>query len=320
MKKFVWLGLLAIVVILAGPILIARFSKSPPRKFTGVNLADTHYHDVGFTNSMAGLELAGMLFMPEGPGPFPGVVIIHGSGNSRRDSRWYLTLTQYLQQNGIAVLLPDKRGSERSAGNWRTASFEDLASDTIAAIRFLKRQDQYPISKIGVIGLSQGGHIAPIVARKSDDVAFVVDVVGSSLPMHELLLYEEDHNLREIGILPGVSNLLARACALHLRKFGQPDFWNAVGNFDPLPYWQTLACPTLVLYGADDTNVPAKRSADRLNALNKANIKVTIFEGSGHALASPEGKGDSIFREDALRQIATFVHLASGERPTPDAE
>lgn len=60
------------------------------------------------------------------------------SGTSRRDSSWYLTLTHYLQQNGIAVLLPDKRGTGQSEGNWLTASFEDLATDTLAATAYLK--------------------------------------------------------------------------------------------------------------------------------------------------------------------------------------
>lgn len=308
MKKFLWLGLVGVVLTIAAPMLVARFTQKAPRKFSGVNLEETRYREITFMNPQAGLELGGMLFVPEGAGPFPAAVIIHGSGSSRRNSRWYLTLTKYLQENGIAVLLPDKRGSERSTGNWRTASFEDLATDTIAAISFLKGRAGFPVSKIGVVGLSQGGHIAPIVATKSGDVAFVVDIVGSSLPMHDLLLYEESNNLREMGILPGISNLLARASTLYLKRFGQREFWEAVGNFDPLPYWRTTTQPVLVLYGAEDTNVPSKESADRLDTLKKANIKVIVFEGSGHALASPEGQGDSIFREDAMQQIADFIH------------
>jgi len=310
MKKFLWLGLLGVVLIIAGPMLVARFTQKAPREFSGVKLEETRYREITFVNHEAGLELGGMLFVPEGVGPFPAAVIIHGSGSSRRNNRWYLTLTRYLQENGIAVLLPDKRGSERSKGNWRTASFENLATDTIAAISFLKGQGGFAVSKIGVVGLSQGGHIAPIVATKSADVAFVVDIVGSSLPMHDLLLYEESNNLREMGILPGISNLLAGVSTLYLRRFGQRDFWDAVGNFDPLPYWRTTTQPVLVLYGAEDTNVPSRESAERLNALNKANIKVIVFEGSGHALASPEGQGDRIFREDALRQVADFIHTS----------
>jgi pimeloyl-ACP methyl ester carboxylesterase len=312
MKKLLWLGLCLVVAIGIGPVLVAQFTKPAPRKFSGVRLEETRFESVMFRNAGADLDLGGMLFVPEGKGTFPAVAIIHGSGCSRRNNRWYLTLAQFLQQNGIAVLLPDKRGCEHSAGNWRNASFEDLASDTIAAISFLRTQDHFPVSKIGIAGLSQGGHIAPIVATKSDEVAFLIDIVGSSLPMHELLVYEETYNLREIGFLPGISDLLARASAFYVRKFGQSDFWNTTDNFDPLPFWRSLNIPALVLYGADDTNVPSQRSADRLKALDKTNIKIVLFEGSGHALESPEGKGGSIFREDALRQIMDFIRSVLG--------
>jgi pimeloyl-ACP methyl ester carboxylesterase len=314
MRKFFWPALLAVAValIIVGPVLFATLRKSPGRKLAGVRLAETHYRDVTFKNARAGLKLGGMLFIPEGIGPFSAAVIIQGSGTSQRDNRWYLTLTDYLQKQGIAVLLPDKRGSANSDGDWRTASFDDLATDTIAAMSFLENQNDFPISKLGVIGLSQGGHIAPIVASKSNDVAFVVDIVGSSLPMYDVLAYEETHNLREMGFLPGISDLVSRVSALYLRKIVQRNFWNAVGDFDPLPYWKTLTVPALVLYGAEDTNVPSKASADRLNSLHKPNIKVIVFEGSGHALASPEGLGDRLFRDDALRQIVDFIHSATG--------
>ena len=80
-----------------------------------------------------------MLFLPEGNGPFPAAVIIHGSGTSDRDNLWPLTLTQYLRESGIAVLLPDKRGSEKSEGDWRTSSFQDLAGDTFSRHFLLER-------------------------------------------------------------------------------------------------------------------------------------------------------------------------------------
>ena len=314
MKKLVWGGLLAVILlVVVGPVLLTRFSKSQPRSLKGVRLNTMTFQEVTFPNPAAGVRLAGMLFRPEGDGPFPTAVIIHGSGTSKRDNGWYLALTQYLRDKGIAVLLPDKRGSEKSEGNWRTASFLDLASDTAAAIAFLRSQSDLPLSAIGLIGMSQGGHIAPIVASTSDDLAFVVNVVGSSLPMHDGLLYEENHNLREVGFLPGISDAVARLSTLYLRKIAQPGFWNAIGNFDPLPFWKTLEAPALVLYGAEDTNVPSARSAERLRALQKPNIEVLVFEGSGHAIESPEGTGDSVFREDALQKIVDFILASSGD-------
>ncbi len=206
------------------------------------------------------------------------------------------------------VLLPDKRGSEQSEGDWRTASFEDLSTDSVAAVSFLKNQEEATISDIGVIGLSQGGHIAPVVADQTQDIAFVVNIVGGVVPMHDLLVYEETHNLRELGVLPGVSDLLAYPASWSITKVRQRGFWDAIGNFDPVPYWQRLSVDSLVLYGENDTNVPSSESAAILRSLGNPNIDVKIYEGSGHALESPEGKGRSIFREDALRDIRDFIH------------
>jgi dienelactone hydrolase len=208
------------------------------------------------------------------------------------------------------ILLPDKRGSEKSEGSWRTASFEDLATDTEAAIAFLRHQDEVGISTIGVIGLSQGGHIAPIVADRTQEIGFLVNIVGAAIPMHDLLVYEETHNLRELGVLPGLSELLAYPAAWSVR-IRQREFWNAVGNFDPRPYWQALSVPSLVLYGQNDTNVPSIKSAEALRSLGNRNIDIRIYEDSGHALESPEGAGNSVFREDALRDIRDFIHSAS---------
>ena len=307
--------LAAFVGLLVVPVLIAQFTGSETRRFDGVRLADTEYREVRFRNNEQDLDLGSMFFVPEGEGPFPAAVIIHGSGTSQRDSYWYLTLTQYLQNSGIAVLLPDKRGSEQSEGNWHTASFQDLATDTHAGIAFLRAQVEVAISDIGIIGMSQGGHIAPIVADQSSDVAFLVNVVGGSIPMHDLLLYEENNNLRQLGVLPGISNVLAYGTSLLVRTIGDGAFWHAVGNFDPMPYWERLTIRCLVLYGRNDTNVPTGESSARLRSLGRANIDVRIYEGSGHALEDPEGwpgEGDSvIFRKDALNDIADFIHSSS---------
>ena len=308
MKKIKRVLLLVFLALLIVPVLITQITKPERRSFEWVELKDTSYQEIRFQNTAQDLDLAGMLFVPEGEGPFPAAVIIHGSGTSRRDSGWYLTLTQYLHENGVVVLLPDKRGSEQSEGDWRTASFEDLATDSVAAVIFLKNQEMVAISDIGVIGLSQGGDIAPIVADLTQDVAFVVNIVGGAVPMHDLLVYEETHNLRELGILPGLSDLLAYPASWSIIKVRQRGFWGAVGNFDPVPYWRRLSVESLVLYGENDTNVPSRDSASILQSLGNPNIAVKIYEGSGHALESPEGKGRSIFREDAMRDIRDFIN------------
>jgi dienelactone hydrolase len=278
------------------------------RAFERVKLESTSYREVAFDNDAQRLKLAGMLFVPAGDGPHPAAVIIQGAGTSRRDNGWYLALAKYLQDNGIVVLMPDKRGSGRSEGNWRTASFQDLATDTMAALEYLRRQQQVAVKGIGIVGLSQGGTLAPLVAdRAGNNLDFVVSVVGGGVPMHDALLYEETHNLRQLGIWPGVSDVMAYFGAWSLRWFRQRDFWSAVGNFDPVPYWRKLPVPALALFGEIDTNVPTRESVEALRGLGKPNLEVKVYEGSGHALESPPGRGNSFFREDALRDIRDFI-------------
>ena len=297
----------AILLIVVGPVLLRQLLPPEPRQYSGVTLDQVQYAEVTFRNDAGGLDLAGMLFIPDGEGPFPAAVIIHGSGTSNRQNRWYLTLTKHLQDNGIAVLLPDKRGSEQSSGDWRSADFEALATDTLAAVDFMRAQDLVPVSGLGIIGMSQGGWIAPIVARDAADLAFVVSVAGSAATPREQLLFEEDHNLRQMGFLPGVSYGIALMSTQYIRRARMPEFYGAVGDFDPIPLWDAMDVPTLAILGRDDTNVYAERSASRLEALGKDSLRLIIFDGSGHAVQDPPGAGDQLIRSEALAAISDFV-------------
>jgi len=258
------------VGIVLVPVLVAQLSHQEPAPRPAIRLDGLTYEEIRFENPAGGIGLAGMMFVPAGSPPFPAVVIIHGSGTSSRENSWYLTYATYLQRNGIAVLLPDKRGSGASAGDWRKSSLEDLATDTEAAISYLSTERPGLASSVGVLGVSQGGMIAPIVAARSPDLAFAIDVVGGTIPMHDLLRYEEQHNLAQMGFLPGVSHGLAYATSAVNRWVVSRDFWSAVGNFDPMTYWRKVDIPALVLFGDQDTNVPSGRSRDRLNALSRS--------------------------------------------------
>ena len=312
MKKSKWFITLIVLAIVLGPVIIKQATGGEPsRNYRRPDLASMDYTEVTFHNDAQDLNLAGMLFVPEGEGPFPAVAIIHGSGPSVRDNRWYLTLTEYLYENGVVVLLPDKRGSEKSEGDWRTSSYEDLSTDTVAAVDFLRTQDMVEVSKVGIIGMSQGGQFSPYVTHLSSDVDFLVNVSGGSISSYDMLHYEEVNNLREMGFLPGVSDLIAYPSTWVLRTFTQKDFWSAVGNFDALPYWDELSVPAFVLFGSDDPNVPAETSKARLETLNKANIAINIYEGSAHGIQDPPGTGDSLFRIEALMDIKEFIESVS---------
>jgi len=308
MNKFLIVGsILAIFAIVVGPVVIRQVAPPEERTFQRVYLADVEYTEVSFRNEAQDLDLAGMLFLPDGESPFPAVVIIHGSGPSERDWNWYLTLSSYMQKNGVAVLLPDKRGCEKSQGDWHTSSFEDLATDTLAAIDFMKSQDSVEVAQIGIIGLSQGGIIAPIVASQSPDLDFVINMVGQSVTLHEQILHDEDFTAQEVGVLPGISKVYSYVSTFFFENITGKEWWDTVGNYDPLPYWQKVIIPVLVLHGSEDHNVPSTNSKARFEALGKNNIRVIMYEGSGHGLEDPPEVGNREIREEALLDMLNFI-------------
>ena len=270
--------MIALVVLLAIPFIL---KPEPRASLQGPSLSEMDYVDIFFNNG--DLQLAGMLFVPEGEGPFPTAVIIHGSGTSTRDSKWYLSVTQHLLDNGIAVLLPDKRGSEKSEGEWRGASFEDLAGDTLSAIEYLKTQDHFEYSSIGVIGMSQGGWIAPLVASKSEDLSFVVSMSGAFVTTDEQLLYEETNSIHQMGTYMFLAKLIAPLTTKNIQRM---DFWLPLAGYDPLPYWEKVSVPAFAAFGGGDVNVPVEESISRLESLEKE-IEYAVYPEGGHGITSP---------------------------------
>ena len=138
-----------------------------------------HEEDVVYDNKSAGNKLAATLTLPQGKGPFPAVVLITGSGPQDRDEsllghRPFLVLADYLTRKGIVVLRADDRGIGKSTGTFATATTTDFATDAEAGIAYLKTRPEVNAHKIGLIGHSEGGIIAPMVAARNHDVAFIV--------------------------------------------------------------------------------------------------------------------------------------------------
>jgi uncharacterized protein len=161
--------------------------------------------EVGFENAVDKIKLAGTLTYPSGNGPFPAVVLISGSGPQNRDEevfghKPFLVLSDHLTRNGIAVLRFDDRGTAQSEGNFSTATSEDFARDVQAAIKYLKTRKEINHQKIGLIGHSEGGIIAPMVAVESPDVAFIVLLAGTGIPGDELLLMQQQLIGRAYGL------------------------------------------------------------------------------------------------------------------------
>jgi len=148
--------------------------------------------DVKFFNSEDNVELAGTISLPDTNGKYPAVVLISGSGPQNRNSKVFghkifLVLADYLTRNGIAVLRYDDRGVGESKGNIRTATSFNYALDALAGVQYLQSRNEIDKNKIGLIGMSEGGMIAPIATVLSDNIAFNVLLAGPGIPIPDLL-------------------------------------------------------------------------------------------------------------------------------------
>ena len=158
--------------------------------------------EVIFENNNANVELAGTLTLPDTDIASPAVILIHGSGRNDRNGTAFGTfhlLADYLTRQGIAVLRYDKRGAGESTGDYGQSTTLDFATDVKAGIEFLKSDSRINPELIGLIGHSEGGVIAPLVASESDDVAFMVLMAGLGQTFGEAAAYMRTDYALSIG-------------------------------------------------------------------------------------------------------------------------
>jgi uncharacterized protein len=161
--------------------------------------------DVTFTNNKFNIKLAGTLTVPHGKGPFKAVIMITGSGAQNRNEELmghkpFLIIADYLSRNGIAVLRYDDRGIGGSQGNYPDATSADLATDAEAAYNFLRNNPKINKKEIGLIGHSEGGLIAPIIAASNTDIGFIVSLAGPGVTGQQIMVRQTE----DIGRLSGM--------------------------------------------------------------------------------------------------------------------
>lgn len=256
--------------------------------------------EVSFSNPSAGVTLAGTLTLPKGAGPFAAAVLVAGSGPQDRDDsisnhKPFLILSDYLTRKGIAVLRYDKRGIPKSTGSADNATTLDLASDTEAALAFLKTRKEIDPARTGIIGHSEGAMIAPYIASHSKNIPWLVLLAAPATKGEDTLLKQSEliaraGNLSEPQIVASLafdksaydlvrdekdpaaldqklldlvkasgmdSALPPAALEQQLRMLTSPWFRFFL-DYDPLPSLRKTTCPVLVLYGQNDLQVPAK--------------------------------------------------------------
>lgn len=266
-------------------------------------------------SSVGGIKLAGTLTTPPGVGPFPAAILIAGSGPGDRDEnlvghKFFLVLADALTRRGIAVLRMDKRGIGQSGGDANAATTMDLAQDVEADLDFLERAPHINPRAIGLIGHSEGGLIAPMVASRRPAVAFVVLMAGPGERGDKLLVAQGTALLTAEGAPPAAQ---AQNAAMQRKLFGIVEtttdpaqlraklaatvpggqlpagqmamltspWMRTFLTLDPTPYLEKLRCPVLALIGSKDLQVPATVNLPLLRQALAGDSRATVAEMPG---------------------------------------
>lgn len=189
--------------------------------------------EVTFINRHDSIQLTGTLTLPEGEGPFPAVILISGSGPQNRDEeifghRPFWVIADHLTRKGIAVLRYDDRGTAASRGNFNTATTLDFGRDAEHAFRFLKTCPDIDPRRIGLLGHSEGGIIASMIAAHYEEVGFMVLLAGTGIRGDSLLLLQQETMMRTMGVDQAT---IARSRGINKGAF---DLINVFGGTDQL--------------------------------------------------------------------------------------
>lgn len=287
-------------------------------------------------DSAPGVKLAGALTLPPGSGPFPAVILITGSGAQDRDEtlaghKPFAVIADDLTRRGVAVLRYDDRGFGRSTGEFNKAGIEDFAVDTAAAFAWLAKRPDIDARHIGLLGHSEGGVVAPMVAAKDSRVAFLVLVAAPAVPLREVLSAQRialaphmgrnaeqvrqaevvfDHAFAAMAGAQSQADAKARAAAVFLaegKTLGVTDqqgadtaastmsgrWFRGLVAHDPRPFLAQIKAPVLAVTGSKDLQVLAAQNLPAMKTALSASRDVTTVElpGLNHLLQTARTGG-----------------------------
>ncbi|MDT4897695.1 MAG: uncharacterized protein QOH25_2772 [Acidobacteriota bacterium] len=265
--------------------------------------------------------LSGTLVLPEGAGPHPVALQVHGRGCQGRYLRRAIVLARY----GVAGLAFDKRGVGASKGNCESATIEDETRDVLAAIDFLSKRPEIDRTQIGAISNSAGGWIVPRVAARSKvPLAFIVTTVGPATSVREQQLDNARYISRELKLSAEDQKPLMRYIELMFAE-GDPaaqfaemrqliaqgektgwaqefldttdvapspaeikNLWVRRFNYDPRADLKRIRVPFLAFYGGSDRVVPPAENVPELRRLlteaSNRNFRIVVIPEGGHGL------------------------------------
>lgn len=347
------------------PVVLTRTAETasiavPSRPQTPVAPFPYRSEDVTFANAPAGIELAGTLTLPPGDGPFPAAILITGSGAQDRDEtifnhKPFLVWADALTRRGVAVLRYDDRGVGGSGGGTPAETTADFATDVAAALAWLRTRPEIDGRRIGLIGHSEGGVIAPLVAQNGGEPAWIVMLAGTAVPGGDILVEQQRRLAAAAGVAPAQVesiSVLQRALmdavarnkddpaavereALALltaqgvaeapaREAVRPIMSAWVRWFvahDPAPALAAVDVPMLAIYGGKDLQVPADQNAPVLARVQPA-AEIVILRDLNHLMQTAEtgapaeyGTIKETIAPEALTTVVDWVAARSGLPP-----
>lgn len=281
----------------------------------------------------AGHTLAATLTLPrDRTRPVAAVVTISGSGPQDRDEaippvkgyRPFRQVADTLGRNGIAVLRFDDRGTGASTGNHAAATSADFADDVRAALAYLRTRPEIDATRLALLGHSEGGLIAPMVAASDPSLRGIVLMAGPSQTGRQILRYQIGAGVsRNASLSPAQKDSALRTVDGTIDSLGKAQPWvKFFLDYDPLATARKVKVPTLILQGATDRQV----TADQAEALERAmraggNRRVTrrVFPEANHLFAqdadgSPEGYAklpDARVRTDVLVALVEWLRTTT---------
>ena len=274
-----------------------------------------HAEEVTFTND--GITFAGTLTVPNSGNNFPAVVLIAGSGPHDRNEevfnhKPFLVLADALSRNGFAVLRYDERGVGATVGGDPLAPTEPLATDAMAALRYLKSRPEVDATRAGLMGHSEGGMIAFMMgARRSAD--FIVSLAGPAFSGDSISAEQTNTILRFRGM---ASDATAAQMREKLKHEKDVPWWTFFYEHNPGADIVKTKCPVLALNGEKDIQVCAEsnlRTIERLLPKNKRNM-CKVYPGLNHLFQHCQtgdineyGKIEETISPEVLTDIANWI-------------
>lgn len=349
----------------AMPVVLTRTAETasvagPSRPQTPVAPFPYRAEDVTFPNAPAGISLAGTLTLPPGDGLFPAAILITGSGAQDRDEtvfdhKPFLIWADALTRRGVAVLRYDDRGVGGSGGGTPEDTTADFATDAAAAMAYLRTRPEIDARRIGLIGHSEGGVIAPLVAQNGGEPAWIVMLAGPSVSGGDILVEQqrrlataaglssaqvENGNARQRALMDVIARnkddapAVERETVALLTAEGMAEaqakeavrplvsaWYRWFVAHDPAPDLAAVHVPLLAVYGGKDLQVPADQNAPVLaRVLPPAEIVVLpnlnhLMQTAGTGAPSEYGTIEETVAPEALKTVVDWVAARSNLPP-----